>query len=67
MRKIETIEELKKFCLEAIEICDYEIKKCYECGQGKQHPDYGNLTCSKWIYEKLLERVTPDLPSEEAK
>jgi hypothetical protein len=58
--KITNLDDLNKFLLEAIEICSYEIKKLYECGQGKQHPDYSNLTCSKWIYERMLERIEPE-------
>jgi len=57
--KITNIDDLKAFLLEAIEICNYEIKKCYECGAGKKHPDFDNLACSKWVYERLLERIEP--------
>lgn len=60
MNKIETIEDLKAFLLEAIDVCTFEIKKIYECGAGKLHPDFENLSCAKWIYERLLERVSCD-------
>lgn len=56
---IRTILDLQSFLRQAIEICDFELIKVYECGAGKEHPDYSNLVCSKWIYEKLQQRVQP--------
>lgn len=59
MHKIEDMDGLKAYLLEAIDVCKYEINHLYECGAGKDHPDYISLWCAQWVYEKILGNIKP--------